>query len=118
MTNGKHTPGPWHYIGDGFDSCAAADCGTDGYTVITRDSEGAFEGTICEIDYQNDDAEAEANARLIAAAPELLEALEGMFEDFISIPEMRDKPEYIAKVVAERKEKARAAIAKAKGESA
>ena len=49
MTNTKHTPAPWEYNGDGF-------------IVHSR-------GDICSIDNGN-----EANARLIAAAPELLAA--------------------------------------------
>ncbi len=52
---GKHTPGPWRHAGrkGGWDGVTSAD-GTD----------------ICALEYNNP-----ANARLIAAAPDLLEAL-------------------------------------------
>ena len=78
MSNAKHTPGPWKYDGDGFDSCSAADCGTEGYTVMDDD---CF--PICQIDDRIDDDECEANARLIAAAPELLDALQKAVCDYI-----------------------------------
>lgn len=50
----------------------------------------------------------EANARLIAAAPELLEALEG----FVSVYGVDDVPRWM-----QVRDKARAAIAKATGET-
>jgi len=74
----KHTPGPWEYDGDGFDSVAAQDCGTDGYIVFPRDKDGDPDAPVCEISDRLDDDEAEANARLIAAAPELLNALQNL----------------------------------------
>lgn len=60
----KHTPGPWHCrpYGDSF----VATCGN-------ADKRVAYCYAVFE-DRSKD--EAEANARLIAAAPELLEALE------------------------------------------
>ena len=54
----KHTPGPWHVTG---------------YHVEAR--AGAI-ATVC--DAGDDDTEGDANARLIAAAPELLAALQGL----------------------------------------
>ncbi|AVH89984.1 hypothetical protein AL480_03720 [Stenotrophomonas maltophilia] len=53
----KHTPGPWAYQED-----------SDAYTHIVRGPGNRF---ICQL-AQTTSAEIEANARLIAAAPELL----------------------------------------------
>ncbi len=58
MTN-KHTPGPWKVSSDHYHICKGA-------TAVA-----AVFGTT-----GHDAARSEANARLIAAAPELLEALE------------------------------------------
>lgn len=63
MTNAKPTQGPCKYDGDGFDSVAAQDCGTDGYTVMDDD---CF--PICQIDDRINDGEAEANAEFITEA--------------------------------------------------
>jgi hypothetical protein len=58
MKNTKHTPGPW--------------------TADKYDSEELFiwakDATICEINDPNSGQEREANAQLIAAAPDLAEA--------------------------------------------
>lgn len=70
-----HTPGPW-----------AVDVSLPGIVEI-RDSEKRMLATVYAPDYLNHpvtDEEAEANARLIALAPELLEALEEMVESFWS----------------------------------
>jgi hypothetical protein len=77
----RHTPGPWGAITN-------ASCG---YTI---QGDG---WTLCEVDLLPD-------ARLIAAAPELLEALEGLLN---ALPSATTHPAIKA---------ARAAIAKAKGE--
>ena len=53
----KHTPGPWkHSTHDGWD-------------IVTSQQDG----TICKLVYNNPE-----NSRLIAAAPDLLEALKGL----------------------------------------
>jgi hypothetical protein len=57
----KHTPGPWRYQEN-----------SDAYTHIVR---AGTDDYICGCG-QGSDGTCEANARLIAAAPELLEALE------------------------------------------
>lgn len=84
-----HTPGPWFVLQNpmGSDCITAEDC------------------TICSMpdwddDYANEEA---ANARLIAAAPDLLEALQGLMHKDCG------EPAFFA---------ARAAIAKATGGAA
>ena len=69
----KHTPGPWEarkgagwYVARPRYGEATLAVGMDGVTLVTSPSETPW----------NDDVESEANARLIAAAPELLEACE------------------------------------------
>lgn len=70
----KHTPGPWKVFGKSSHGChveALADvawCGTNSYHHINGDSQVI------------DANEAYANACLIAAAPELLEALRVLLE--------------------------------------
>lgn len=64
MSNTKHTPGPWTYhVGLDYISIESA-----------NEHDNSF---ICEWrHFSDDDGESEANAKLIAAAPELLETLE------------------------------------------
>lgn len=92
----KYTPGPWRvFAGTGFDYLGIE--GENDQTVVIYGldgDDGGVRGSTKE--------EAEANARLIAAAPELLEALEWTARAL-------DK-EHPAAI------KARVAIAKAKGE--
>jgi hypothetical protein len=59
MNNASHTKGPWHVIPDFRTE-------EDLRLVIRSDTEGVAEVRVCH--------QEEANARLIAAAPELLEA--------------------------------------------
>ena len=59
----KHTPGPWTLDGDGF---------VYGEGNIVADPHSSL-----NIDHD----ELDANARLIACAPELLEALKGIFKE-------------------------------------
>lgn len=104
MSN-KHTPGPWH--ADGLEIWATKAVRFNLTTVGTpmiaavcahADMEGGFP--------------ANANARIIAAAPELLEALERLVTEIIlSDVDM----EYIDSHFMPHIEKARAAIAKATG---
>jgi hypothetical protein len=88
----KPTPGPWS-IEDAFDIIAA-----DGYNLVSVADASIDEG--------GRPSEDKANARLIAAAPEMLEALE--FVETMLILKDAKAPDTL-KVV-------RAAIAKAKGE--
>ena len=94
----NHTPGPWkinkhdkysHYYGDLQASLGGRNIRTVGLVLKYAEAE-----------------ENEANANLIEAAPELLEALEEMYEKCNVSPD--DAPHRV---------KARAAIAKARGES-
>ncbi|MDI4088406.1 hypothetical protein QK428_03575 [Pseudomonas aeruginosa] len=64
----KHTPGPWHVGGP--NKCTI-------YDKHGQRLANSFEGVMAT---QRTDSECEANARLIAAAPELLEALQHIEE--------------------------------------
>ena len=90
----KHTPGPWkvgQYLGSPSSYCVHMDAGDKGRGI---DVVEAVAGTSAE--------ERLANARLIAAAPDLLLALLQMIDGY-KIPSVRNQ--------------ARAAIAKAIGET-
>lgn len=89
----KHTPGPWRLSGDGV--------------LIAK--EGAFYRIATVREPRS------ANARLIAAAPELLEALENLVNlvSVIEVYPLVPTDELIDDWLAE----PRAAIAKAKGEA-
>lgn len=115
----KHTPGPWIYGQNSFQKerdtaweigrslqCEAAGGGISGLSRIEGDC-----------DYFLAAGEmSEANARLIASAPELLEAL----QQLIMCAEYADETGYVADVgfvdIDSIHDKARAAIAKAIGE--
>ena len=94
----KHTAGPWETMempGPQSDIVCQAETGQ----------------RVCEFPYGLSDGEDAANARLIAAAPDLLEALERTLSWLASYPGeacMSEKGPYA---------QARAAIAKATGES-
>ena len=97
MTNTKHTTGPWALD-------ARATCHVVGVNNRSVCSAGGYSDNCSDGAYI---LENEANARLIAAAPELLEALENIIAT-------DGNPCAITKCKAETK--AIAAIAKAKGE--
>lgn len=84
----KHTPGPWVESGEFI-------LGADHTTICQARDEDAWE----------------ANAQLIAAAPELLAALEGLMEHFIGDRSSRN----VVGAAGLACDVARAAIAKAKG---
>lgn len=103
MMVSKHTPGPWR-LSDGMIQCQSTwhdDTGTHFDWDIPR-----ILATV------TDDWDCEVNGRLIAAAPDLLAALEAMV---ISHRALCDSPSWDEQDEAEQ-EQARAAIAKAKGE--
>ena len=92
MTHAQHTPGPWS---DGMDiPITAKSCDKAGLSLVFVN--------------RDDKSEPEANARLIAAAPDLLEALQNM----LGLTEASD---YMG--AREIEQQARAAIAKATGGS-
>lgn len=66
----KHTPGPWHVVpyGDGNQKVVCSDEAGNWRIAFMATSSGSREEL----------AEIKANARLIAAAPELLEALKDL----------------------------------------
>ena len=96
----NYTPTPWT-----IEKCPKAEAVTDGkdWPWLVSYNDGEYEGYLALVQTQN----AEANACLIAAAPDLLEALEDL-ERTAGLPAMVDDPARVA---------ARAAIAKAKGET-
>ena len=97
MSEAKHTPGPWQAcdVGDysDYDGRCRVILGNDLRIAVVL----------------GDHDESAANARLIAAAPDLLEEL----EDMVSLVEYLMNDSYDNKETAE----ARAAIAKAKGDT-
>ena len=101
MSGVKHTPGPWK-IDFGYPRGLPGGISTmNGGRPVTRFNTFA----------RPTSPEALANARLIAAAPELLEALEWYASDAVSCCEINTHEEF------ERfTERARAAIARARGE--
>ena len=96
-----HTPGPWD-----IEKCPEAQAVTDGrdWPWLVTYNDGEYEGHLALVQTQN----AEANARLIAAAPDLLEALEGIAALLEQLGFVSDASLTVGA--------ARAAIAKAKGE--
>lgn len=78
----KHTPGPWT-IADGYSNSGEADA-------IGVVSKWPSEWVIADVwkDSENLVVEAEANARLIAAAPDLLAALEEAKDVLASVDAM------------------------------
>jgi hypothetical protein len=75
---GTHTPGPWHYLGDAL---------THRMFNIYRPGGYHGEEHVCTVNnlptealWKRDAERAEANARLIAAAPELLEVARWVLE--------------------------------------
>jgi len=109
MMTEKHTPGPW--------VCEMSNKSTGGYyeppetewLVVTEDREPRPNNVIASFWDTDWGYEALYNARLIAAAPDLLEACKALV----------DAEKYVEKAVKteEARVLARAAIAKAKGES-
>ena len=98
MSN-QHTPGPWIVATDKVSvlSITAVDMANQKPCPKVVDCASGYDAMSYE--------EAQANARLIAAAPELLEAL-------VSMLHLRKMPDEVAECVLDR---AVAAIAKAKG---
>ena len=107
MSEQRHTPGPWRMGTPGPNGC---------YTVGTE--RGLMTAMVAHSINEPDQAEqAEADARLIAAAPELLQMLSALECDINTMAYCYDrKPENFWRAMAVAKENAihaRAAIAKA-----
>jgi hypothetical protein len=95
--NAKHTPGPWVADGSRVRIATPTKCGyREGLRIDTCYIEDAWEN----------DPEAEANARLIAAAPDMLTALEAVVKAYDGPCVTRSEMDMV-----------RAAIAKALGEN-
>lgn len=106
----EHTPGPW-----GYDETTLAIC----RLIVTIEEVQAFRVSPtassnhvityvpCDVNRQ----EQEANARLIAAAPDLLAALEGFVQRVEGLKSRLRRPLWLDASLTE----AKAAIAKAKG---
>lgn len=100
--NTHHTPGPWSIQADDLDS----------FTIYSEQMNIA---EILAIGGEGMSDEGEANARLIAAAPELLEALQECItsEGAACFGDMQDHPERMQRRLYAIADIARAAIAKA-----
>lgn len=98
----EHTPGPWAADGRGGTISAARPACSD---VVTD------RVVVCEAWSGDSIAEAAANRRLVAAAPELLDALWAMATSFHDVEWMDPHKQIAARM-------ARAAIAKATGGAA
>ena len=77
----KHTKGPWHTGQGNGEGSIFADEGR------MRFENGTVLYPICTMNTGWDEAEDAANARLVAAAPELLEALQNLENDDGRIPD-------------------------------
>lgn len=103
MSAAKHTPGPWEFA-------TRPDSGGVSRPVVTHGMD-----LICAVSRRDgNDAESESNARLIAAAPELLEVMtkcEALLASITSIS--TDLAPFRDSVLRQ----ARAAIARAEGKS-
>ena len=76
MSNSKHTPGPWQMSGD----CAVATANEELDELICDCSGRKIDAAF----FSDMPGRAEANARLIAAAPELLESCRELVTDLLS----------------------------------
>lgn len=109
----KHTPGPWRVIEeDGDGKCQH----TDKCKTWVLDSEERGNMALMQAWYSGNDPdvfeEVRANARLIAAAPDLLDVLEKVTDPYRSLPD-----EVLEEVAPDWLAEAFAAVTKAKGES-
>jgi hypothetical protein len=119
MSNTKHTPGPWT-VKHSESKTAFNVIGTalGGKYKIARCPYFSTNGMYPETD-RRDKAETEANAQLIAAAPELLEALSNyktvMERFFETLPDELVIDLITAAVVQDANDMAKRALAKAEG---
>jgi len=103
MSDSKHTPGPWHY--SGVDALPRVR--------VNREHSGTTGFLIADCNNSHLGGEAVANAKLIAAAPELLEALKGMIHVVRKLPNIDAYP--LWEEVETACNAAQSSVAKAKG---
>jgi hypothetical protein len=108
MTKAEYTPGPWEIDDTAPNSYLRIIGNIDG-DAYDDGSPRHIYTHVCDV---LDNEQEEANARLIAAAPELLDALE---ESILAMQKVYDQSE-MAHVVMDELERAKAVIAKARGE--
>ena len=117
----SHTPGPWMRLPSFDDETGEPDGRLElrivGPEYVQRYGNEDIPGirdTVCVLGFSSHDAH-EANARLIAAAPELLEALKGVESTYVFLDSMTSgiEPQHANTVKA--LARVRAAIAKATG---
>jgi len=113
MNKATHTPGSWKY------TCKVLDAGgwqipKQFITIFTGDHIIAYYDT-AGVEYPND-AENEANARLIAAAPKLLKVCEAALKAFRVIYDNTDDEDILARLDCWPLKQLRDAIAEAKKE--
>jgi len=93
MKTHTHTPGPWHMgAGNGSGSIFA----DNGRTRLEIGGTTLY--SIAQIGRGWNEVEDEANARLIAAAPEMLEALQSLAHPMASDEDLQNALAVIAKV--------------------
>lgn len=114
MSAAKHTPGPWEPI--------KLNSAPLGLWAVNAPGYGGRNPLVCGMEYSKGGpilhAESEANARLIAAAPDLLEALKEMVAgDAEAIEEAQALGVPFPEEMLATFKKARAAIARATGET-
>jgi hypothetical protein len=115
MGEAKHTPGPWEAEKRAGDEWWFG--GRDGMEIVVRPPSEKF-GAVCVIGASSAETENDANARLIAAAPELLEALKAFMaldRSFSTVCDAHLKEMAAKGPMARAVQLARAAIAKATG---
>lgn len=101
MSELKHTPGPWVVDPDSPTDISPADDLRLGIACISHADEAGGRWIFGE--------QSKANAKLIAAAPDLLQALVALHESLTQLNDSGD----VGRMVADQVEIARAAIAKA-----
>lgn len=93
----KHTPGPWRWT-DGENDIDISTYESPGYfdNPVLKGLGNAYESAVIgcgeyDILYGKDEEQRIANARLIAAAPDLLEALQELIDRlFLDLPQTED----------------------------
>jgi hypothetical protein len=103
-----HTPGPWRATPNGYGRWFVH----GGPDLISDGTGTSYQALVCG--GNNHDTLTEANARLIAAAPELYEVLADIMENPIFQTAIGGNPNMVEDLMA----RASAALAKARGESA